>query len=154
MQIMHFVAPLPSRGYKADGFQDLQVLRDRLSGEAEVMFHGQTIAQFEKRLTLALHQLIENRPSRWSSKCLEEITHGRNNRQVLACLSRHDARAKGSRLEFRFRSCHRGWQMDGRYSAVGKGGRWIKSLKKIKGLRRSKFFGGDVENRNPAPTKG
>jgi hypothetical protein len=74
---MHLVSPLPSRSYQAHRFQNLQVLWDRLSAEHQLMFHCQTTAQFEQSLAVALDQFVKNGPSRWSRKCLEEITHGR-----------------------------------------------------------------------------
>jgi hypothetical protein len=51
------------------------VLRDSLSRQPELMLHGQTITQLEKSLAVALNQLVQNRTTRWSSDCLEDVAH-------------------------------------------------------------------------------
>jgi hypothetical protein len=62
------------------------MLRDGLARQPELMLHGQPTAQLKKRLAIAFHQLVENRPSRWSGDCFEDVAHGFTiGKWLLAC---------------------------------------------------------------------
>jgi hypothetical protein len=75
MKIVQLVLTLPRRCHQARRFQYFQVLRDRLSRQAEWMLHGQAIAQLEERLAISLNQFVEDRAARRSIDCLKDIAH-------------------------------------------------------------------------------
>jgi hypothetical protein len=79
---VQFVLTLPDRCHQARRFQYFKVLRDCLSRQPKLMLHSQTTAQFEKGLAIPLNQFVKNRSTRWSSDCLEHITHTCDDRQV------------------------------------------------------------------------
>lgn len=60
--MVKFEAALPLRGDESNRLQHGEMLGDRLPGEIEVMLHRQTNADLVERLTIAIAQLVENRP--------------------------------------------------------------------------------------------
>lgn len=72
---MEFVSPRTFGDHETNGFQQVEVLGDRLSGHPQAVFHRQPSAQLEQRLAIPVVQLVQNRPSRRRSQCFEDVTH-------------------------------------------------------------------------------
>src|SRR5262245_13231599 len=83
---MKLVAPLAPGRDQPNRFQHVEVLRDRLTGQAQVVLHGQPGAQLEQRLSVAFMQFVENGPTRRRRKRFEDIGHeGIIGKSRLAC---------------------------------------------------------------------
>lgn len=72
---MAFVAAVSSCVDETDLLKHGEVLRDRLSGQLDVVVGGETAADREQRLLAALGQDIEDRPACWCSECVEDVCH-------------------------------------------------------------------------------
>jgi hypothetical protein len=72
---MVFTATFPLCAQQSDGFEYIQVLRDRLTGERKFVLHRQTRAKLEQRLPVALVQFVEDRTSRRGCERIEEVCH-------------------------------------------------------------------------------
>jgi hypothetical protein len=72
---VEFEAALPLGGEEADGFEHVEMLRDRLTREAKPVLHRQARAQLEQRLPIPLVKLIEDRASRGSGDRFEDVGH-------------------------------------------------------------------------------
>jgi hypothetical protein len=70
-------AALPLAGEEADGFEHVEMLRDRLTREAQPVLHREARAQLEQRLSVALVKLVEDGPPRGGGERFEHIGHGR-----------------------------------------------------------------------------
>ncbi len=76
VQVVQLVLALADCRKQARRFQYFQVLRDCLSRESELMLHGQSCAQLEQRLAVALNQFVENGAACGCRDGLEDIAHG------------------------------------------------------------------------------
>lgn len=75
MKVVKFVPALALDGHKARRLQDFQMLRDRLPGKRDLMFHGQPCTQLKESLTIPIDQLVEDRASYGRDECLEDVAH-------------------------------------------------------------------------------
>src|SRR5262249_43536922 len=85
-QVVNFVPPLARGRYYPRRFQHVEVLRDRLTGQAQVMLHRQPGAYLEQRLSVALMQFVQDGPTRRCGECFKDIGHGTMiGKSLLAC---------------------------------------------------------------------
>jgi hypothetical protein len=86
---MEFVSPFPAGDYEAGGFEDVEVLGDRLTRELQPVPHRQASAELEQRLPVPIVQLVKNGPSRRRGEGLEHVTHSQMiGKRWLACQTR------------------------------------------------------------------
>ena len=85
---MEFVSALTRSGDQARGLEHFEVLRDALASHADIVLHGEACAQLKERLAVALDELVENSAPDRRHDRFEDVAHGLDNRQVMACLSR------------------------------------------------------------------
>jgi hypothetical protein len=84
---MELVATLPPRSHESSGLEDVDVLRDRLSGGTHAVLCGQARAEFEQCLSVSVRELVEDRAACGIGECLENVSHDSDVRQVMTCLS-------------------------------------------------------------------
>src|SRR4051794_25297268 len=83
---MKLVSTFSSGLHEPGGFQDVEVLRDRLAGEAQAMIHRQSCAQLEQGLAIPLVQFVQNGPPCRCAEGFEDIGHGMTiGKSRLAC---------------------------------------------------------------------
>jgi hypothetical protein len=86
---MEFVSPFPAGDYEPGGFEDVEVLGDRLTRELQPVPHRQASAELKQRLPVPIVQLVENGPSRWRGESLENVAHSQMiGKHWLACQTR------------------------------------------------------------------
>jgi hypothetical protein len=74
VEVVEFVAPFSPRFDEAGGFENVEVLRDRLPRGTEPVLKGEARADLEECLTVSLGQLVEDLSPRVLGERLEEIT--------------------------------------------------------------------------------
>ena len=84
---MELVATLPPCSHETSRLEDVDVLGDRLSGRTHPVLRREPGAELEQRLSVALHELIEDRSACGIGQCLEDVSHEPDNRQVQTYLS-------------------------------------------------------------------
>jgi hypothetical protein len=91
VEMVELVATLAAGPDQAGRLQDLQVLRDGLSGRSQAVSHDQPGAELEERLAVALHEFVEDGSPRRVRQGPEDVragvTHAQDDMQVDTCLS-------------------------------------------------------------------
>ncbi len=87
VEVMELVATLPSRSHEARRLEDVEVLRDRLSGRTQAVLRGEPGADLEQRLPVPFRELVEDRAACGIGECFEHVTQDAHLRQVATCLS-------------------------------------------------------------------
>src|SRR5262245_64290849 len=83
---MKLVSPLAPGRDQPRRFQHVEVLRDRLTGQAQVVLHRQPGTELEQRLSVSFLQFVENGPTRRCGERLKDIGHGTMiGKSLLAC---------------------------------------------------------------------
>ena len=72
---MELVPAFAPRADQAGPLEHVEVLRDRLPGQPEAMLHRQPRAELEERLTVAVSELVEDRPARGRGESMEDVRH-------------------------------------------------------------------------------
>lgn len=83
---MELVSALAPAAYETSRLQHLQVLRDRLSRQPELVLHREPGAELEQRLAVSILELVENRSPRGRRKRVEHIGQCHQYRQAATCL--------------------------------------------------------------------
>ena len=72
---MELVATLPPCADETGGLEDVDVLRDRLSGRTHAVLRGEPAAELEQRLPVSIRELVEDRPPCGISERFEYVSH-------------------------------------------------------------------------------
>lgn len=72
LEMMEFVPPVAMCADQPRGGEQVQMLRDRLPGGGQAVFHGESSAQFEQGLTVVIGQFVENCPPGRIGECFED----------------------------------------------------------------------------------
>jgi hypothetical protein len=75
VDVVEFVSTLTAGLDEAGGFEDIEVLRDRLSRRPEAVFGRQARADLEQRLPAALGQFVEDGATGGIGQGLEDVSH-------------------------------------------------------------------------------
>src|SRR5918995_4655530 len=87
VDVVELEPTLPARAYETGGLEHVEVLRDRLPRRAQAVLHDQPRADLEQGLSVALDELVQDRPPRGIGKCLEHVRQPGEDRQADTCMS-------------------------------------------------------------------
>jgi hypothetical protein len=74
-QVVELVSALSLSSDQTRRLKNVEVLRDALPRDADLVLHRQARAQLEERLSIPIAQLIENRSPYRCYQCFEDIAH-------------------------------------------------------------------------------
>jgi len=84
---VELVAAVSTGTHETDLLEHGEMLRNRLSGEFDVVLGCEATAHLEQCLVVALCQHVEDRSSCWRCQCVEYVGHGASiGKSQLACL--------------------------------------------------------------------
>lgn len=87
-QVVELVSTLALACDQPGSLENLQMLRDSLTRDADLVFHRQAGAELEQSLPVAIAELVENRTPYRRHYRFEYIGHFGCNRQAITCLSK------------------------------------------------------------------
>jgi hypothetical protein len=89
VEVVELVPTLPACCHETGGLEDVNVLRDRLSGRTHAVLGREPGAEFEQGLSVSFRELVEDGPACGIGECLEHVSHNSTiGKQRLACQRR------------------------------------------------------------------
>jgi hypothetical protein len=71
---MELVTTLPPRYHESGRFEDIEMLRDRLTGRSQLVLAREASTQLEQRLIVTFEKLVHDGPPGWICQSPVQIT--------------------------------------------------------------------------------
>jgi hypothetical protein len=72
---MELISPLPLRSDQTCMLKQVEMLRDALPRDADLVLHQQPCAELKESLPIALAQFVQNRSAHRCYDCFEDVAH-------------------------------------------------------------------------------